>query len=75
MAQLTAELISRLRDENSPSVRQETLALLTTEFNQPAPQPSEQQLAESIFRIMARDTGMTVRRVLAEDLKNNSAVP
>ncbi len=75
MAQLTAELITRLREENSPSVRQETVALLTAEFNQPDLQPGEQQLAESIFRIMAHDTDVAVRRVLAEGLKDNFSVP
>lgn len=75
MAQLTADLITRLREDNSPSVREETVALLAAEFNQPDLQPGEQQLAESIFRIMVHDTDMAVRRALSEGLKDNPSLP
>ncbi|MFP6708485.1 MAG: DUF2336 domain-containing protein [Alphaproteobacteria bacterium] len=75
MAQLTADLITRLREDGSPEVRRETGTLLTTEFNQPDLQPGEQRLAEAIFRIMVRDTDVGVRRALAEGLKDNPAVP
>lgn len=75
MAQLTADLITRLREEDSPKVRRETVTLLTKEFSQPDLQPSEQKLAESIFRIMVHDTDVAVRRALAEGLKDNPALP
>ncbi|MBT3332963.1 MAG: DUF2336 domain-containing protein [Rhodospirillaceae bacterium] len=75
MAQLTADLITRLREEGSPEVRRETVALLTNEFCAPDALPSEQRLAESIFRIMARDTDVAVRRALAEGLKDSPEVP
>ena len=75
MAQLTADPITRLREDGSPKVRWETVTLLTTEFNQPDLQPGEQRLAEAIFRIMVRDTDVGVRRALAEGLKDNPAVP
>ncbi|MDP6829431.1 MAG: DUF2336 domain-containing protein [Alphaproteobacteria bacterium] len=75
MAQLTADLITRLREEGSPEVRRETVTLLTAEFNSPGVQPAEQRLAEAIFRIMMRDTDVAVRRALAEGLKDNPAVP
>ena len=75
MANLTAELITRLREDDSPDVRRETVAVLTAEFNQPDLHPGEQRLAEAIFRIMVRDTDVGVRRALAEGLKDNPAVP
>ncbi|MFP6772226.1 MAG: DUF2336 domain-containing protein [Alphaproteobacteria bacterium] len=75
MAQLTADLITRLREDDSPEVRRETVTLLTTEFNHPDLQPGEQRLAEAIFRIMVRDADVGVRRALAEGLKDNPAVP
>jgi uncharacterized protein (DUF2336 family) len=75
MAQLTADLITRLREEGSPQVRRETVTLLTAEFNAPDAQPAEQRLAEAIFRIMVRDTDTAVRQALAEGLKDNPAVP
>ena len=75
MARLTADLITRLREEGSPEVRRETVTLLTMEFNAPYVQPAEQRLAEAIFRIMMRDTDVAVRQALAEGLKDNPAVP
>ncbi|MDA1098002.1 MAG: DUF2336 domain-containing protein [Proteobacteria bacterium] len=75
MAQLTADLITRLRENGSPDVRRETATLLTREFSKPDLSPTEQRLAEAIFRVMVRDTDVAVRRALAEGLKDNPAVP
>ena len=68
MARLTADLITRLREEGSPEVRRETVTLLTMEFNAPYVQPAEQRLAEAIFRIMMRDTDVTLGQGLARDV-------
>lgn len=68
MAQLTADLITRLREDRSPEVRRETATLLADEFNKPDLPPTEQRLAEAIFRIMVRDTDVAVRQALAERL-------
>ncbi len=75
MAQLTADLIRRLREEDTPELRRETVTLLTKEFSKPDLQPGEQRLAEAIFRIMARDADVGVRRALSEGLKDNPSLP
>ena len=62
MAQLTADLITCLREEGSPEVRSETVTLLPTEFNAHDMQPAEQRQTEAIFRIMMRNRDLAVRQ-------------
>ncbi len=75
MAELSIEDVNRLAQDPSPAARANTAVKLAQKFNPVTLTPAELQLAEQIFRIMARDAEVAVREALAANLKHNSLLP
>ncbi len=72
---LTREDVSRLLTDPSGDHRAETAAKIATDFGQRTLTDAERKMAEEIFRIMVKDAEVRVREALAQNLKENPAVP
>jgi uncharacterized protein (DUF2336 family) len=72
---LTLEDVARLTTERSVKARAETAAKVASQFARGDLSPSERQLTEQIFRLMARDTEKSVREALAANLRESQDVP
>lgn len=75
MASLSLEDVNRLAKDPSSASRANTAVKLAQQFNAVSLSPAELQLAEQIFRIMARDAEVRVREALAANLKHNPLLP
>ena len=69
------EDVDRLAKDPSPAARAGTAAKLAQQFNASAFNAVEIQLAQEIFRVMARDAEVRVREALAANLKSNPNLP
>ena len=72
---LTLEDVQRLTAERSPEARAETATKVAAYFSKGELSKNERQLAEQIFRLMARDAELRVREALAANLQDCPAVP
>ncbi|MEX2650470.1 MAG: DUF2336 domain-containing protein [Alphaproteobacteria bacterium] len=72
---LSEEDVDKLLKAPTPRGRAEAAAKIGAVHSRPDLTPNERILAESIFRIMMRDTDQRVRAALADSLKDNQAVP
>ncbi|MGH6717889.1 MAG: DUF2336 domain-containing protein [Alphaproteobacteria bacterium] len=75
MAILTEADVEGLLRAPTPESRAEAARKIGAVHAQNELTPKERALAESIFRIMVRDTDVRVRQALAEQLKTNALVP
>ncbi|MBM3568637.1 MAG: DUF2336 domain-containing protein [Alphaproteobacteria bacterium] len=71
---LTPADVQRLLNDPSSTTRADTAAKVAREFSHPL-SDAERKLAEDIIRAMMRDVEVKVRQMLAENLKDNPAVP
>ncbi len=67
--------VNRLAQDPSPVARAATALKLAQQFNVSNFNPEELQLAEQIFRVMARDAEVRVREALSVNLKHNPLLP
>jgi uncharacterized protein (DUF2336 family) len=72
---ITHHDLNRLIHEPSPKVRSYIAAKVSEQFNESQFTFNEAQIAIEIFRLLLRDTASTVRKAIAENLKNNTQVP
>ena len=66
---LSANDVSRLLSDPSAKVRAETAAKVATEFGDGALSAGEREIAQEIFRFMAKDIEVLVRETLSQSLK------
>lgn len=69
MKGLSASDVSRLLSDPSAEVRAETAAKVATEFGDGALSAGEREIAQEIFRFMAKDIEVLVRETLSQSLK------
>jgi len=67
--------VSKLLSNPSGDMRAETAAKIAEQFDSGELSESERHIAEEIFRIMVKDAEVRVREALAENLKDNPALP
>ena len=72
---LSKEDVNRLLTDPSVDMRAETAAKIAQDFEPDRMTPEEREMAQEIFRIMAKDAEVRVREALSLNLKENSAVP
>ena len=72
---LSKEDVNRLLTDPSVDMRAETAAKIAQDFDPDRMTPEEREMAQEIFRIMAKDAEVRVREALSLNLKENSAVP
>ena len=72
---LTQEDVARLLIDPSAQTRAETAAKIAQDFGTDRLTPEEREMAQEIFRIMAKDAEVRVREALSFNLKENSAIP
>lgn len=72
---LTPADVQQLLEDPTPQARTSVLHTLSDTYNRAKLSPREQAIAEQIFRVLLRDTEVEVRKALAEQLKENPAVP
>ncbi len=72
---LTEKDVQRLLTDPSVETRAETAAKIAADFDPGALSDKERQMAEEIFRVMVKDAEVRVREALADNLKENAAVP
>ncbi len=72
---LSKEDVSKLLANTSGKVRAETAAKIATDFGEGSLTEAERTMAENIFRVMVKDAEVRVREALAQNLKENPAVP
>ncbi len=72
---LTKEDVSKLLADPSGENRAETAAKIAADFGEGTLTEAERKMAEEIFRIMVKDAEVRVREALAQNLKENPAVP
>lgn len=75
MAFLTESDVEALLRTPTPAGRADAARKIGAVHAQNELTPKERALAESIFRIMVRDTDVRVRQALAEQIKTNTLVP
>jgi len=75
MSQLTESDIERLLKEPTPEARAEAAGKVAGVHGRPDLTPRERTLAESIFRLMMKDSDVRVRQALSDQLKHNPLVP
>ncbi len=73
--QLTQDDVAKLMADPSSEVRAETTAKIASQFTTEALSPAERQIAEDIFRKLAKDVELRVREALASHLKNSPELP
>jgi uncharacterized protein (DUF2336 family) len=72
---ITPEDIQSLIKEPSAAMRGRIAEKITTGYNSGLFTDSENNLAIEIFRLLLRDTELRVRKMIAEQLKDNMSVP
>lgn len=72
---LTEEDVQRLLADRSGTTRAETAAKIASQFGETGLSDKERVLAQEIFRVMVKDAEVRVREALAQNLKENAAVP
>ncbi len=72
---LSKEDVSKLLSSTSGTVRAETAAKIASDFGEGSLTEAERTMAEDIFRVMVKDAEVRVREALAQNLKENPAVP
>ena len=72
---LTKEDVSKLLTDPSGDNRAQTAAKIAADFGHGTLTESERTMAEEIFRIMVKDAEVRVREALAQNLKENPALP
>jgi len=72
---LTEQDVQRLLTDPSTDARAETAAKIAADYVPEKLSESERELAEEIFRMMVKDAEVRVREALAQNLKENPAVP
>lgn len=72
---LSAEDIERLLKDSSGDARAETAEKIAGSFDARELSEAEREIAEDIFRIMARDAEVRVREALSRNLKDNPFLP
>ncbi len=72
---LSREDVTRLLTDPSADMRAETAAKIAQDFDTDRMTPEEREMAQEIFRLMAKDAEVRVREALSLNLKENSAVP
>jgi uncharacterized protein (DUF2336 family) len=75
MSQLSASDVELLLGESSVEARAETVAKIATDFDDGHMDDSARKIAEDIFRLLARDVEVRVRKALSENLKESRVVP
>jgi len=75
MSQLSASDVRLLLEEPSAAVRAETVAKIATSFDQGEMEGPAREIAEDIFRHLARDVEVRVRQALSENLKESRILP
>lgn len=73
--ELSAADIQRLMVDQSAAARAETAAKVARTLGERQLTQTERELAEQVLKVMAHDAEIRVRRALAENLKENPAVP
>lgn len=68
-ASLSAQDVGRLLTDPSAAVRAETAAKVAGEFSDGALSANEREIAQEIFRVMAKDIEVLVRETLSQSLK------
>jgi uncharacterized protein (DUF2336 family) len=68
-SKLSATDVGRLLKNPSPEIRAETAAKVATEFSVGGLSKSEREIAQEIFRVMAKDIEILVRETLSQSLK------
>ena len=68
-ATLSASDVGRLLKNPSPEIRAETAAKVASEFGTGGLSKSEREIAQEIFRVMAKDIEVLVRETLSQSLK------
>ncbi len=68
-ATLSASDVGRLLKNPSPEIRAETAAKVASEFGTGGLSRSEREIAQEIFRVMAKDIEVLVRETLSQSLK------
>ncbi len=72
---LSEEDVSKLLSNSSGAVRAETAAKIASDFGGGSLTEAERRMAEDIFRVMVKDAEVRVREALAQNLKENPALP
>jgi uncharacterized protein (DUF2336 family) len=72
---LSQEDVERLLRDDSPDSCRHVLTKVANQYNQKTLTPSEQEIAEHIFRLLMRDLSTRVRETLAEHMKDNADAP
>lgn len=67
--------IDRLLNDHTPQLRLEMSSKLTHAYNGATFDGSQAEVAEQIFRLLARDTEVKVRAALAEQIKQSGQIP
>lgn len=72
---LSVQDIEQLMANPSPEARETTVTKLAAEYTEQKLSPEERQLAEDIFRMLARDTEARVREALSESIQDTAGLP
>jgi uncharacterized protein (DUF2336 family) len=72
---LTEEDVTRLLHIPAPRARLEVLQRVSSLYHDESLANEERQIAEQIFRVLLKDTEVSVRATLAEALKDDSHIP
>ena len=75
MSQLSASDVDILLGASSAEIRASTVAKIAIEFEQGHLDDSAREIAEDIFRHLARDVEVRVRKALSVNLKESRIVP
>ena len=75
MSQLSASDVELLLGESSTEARAITAAKVAADYDQGHMAGAARQIAEDIFRHLARDVEVRVRRALSENLKESRIIP
>ncbi len=73
--ELDAHDVERLLTEETPDVRIDVLKKIAESHNKKKYSQNELQLAEQVFRLLVKDTEISVRETLAMMLKDNPNIP
>ena len=72
---LSPEDVERLLRDDSPDSRSSVLEKVAVHYNDKTLTPSEQEVAEHIFRLLMKDVSTRVRQTLSEHMKANEQIP
>lgn len=72
---ITRQDVSQLVQEPSPAVRARIVGKIANSYNSHTFTERENALAIEIFRLLLKDTAASVRKAMAQELKNNAQAP